>query len=197
METPCPAALITWEFSGTIIRKNDYKSVFTGSAGESYSGFFTYDSNAPDGNPSPLVGSYPFISFVVDSTPLHPLRVKVTNDDPFSESGDLFNVRGRGSPGTPDWAFHLRDAVWDGQNSSLSDDSLPDSNEDLVLSSFDTERMLWGGYYDPNGYDWGTVESISIQSTDAPIPEPTTIVMMGFGVLGLLGVIIRQRRKGK
>ena len=30
-----------------------------------------------------------------------------------------------------------------------------------------------------------------------PIPEPTTIVMMGFGLLGLIGVVIRQRRKGK
>ncbi|MBC8235533.1 PEP-CTERM sorting domain-containing protein [bacterium] len=31
----------------------------------------------------------------------------------------------------------------------------------------------------------------------AQIPEPTTIVLMGFGVLGLLGIAIRQRRKRK
>jgi len=29
------------------------------------------------------------------------------------------------------------------------------------------------------------------------IPEPTTICLMGFGILGLLGIVIRQRRKGK
>lgn len=33
--------------------------------------------------------------------------------------------------------------------------------------------------------------------TADPIPEPATIVLMGFGVLGLLGIVIRQRRKGK
>jgi hypothetical protein len=33
---------------------------------------------------------------------------------------------------------------------------------------------------------------------DAPIiPEPTTIVLMSFGLFGLLGVVIRQRRKKK
>lgn len=28
-----------------------------------------------------------------------------------------------------------------------------------------------------------------------PIPEPTTLCLMGFGLLGLLGVVIRQRRR--
>jgi hypothetical protein len=30
-----------------------------------------------------------------------------------------------------------------------------------------------------------------------PVPEPTTICLMGFGILGLLGIGIRQRRKNK
>jgi hypothetical protein len=30
-----------------------------------------------------------------------------------------------------------------------------------------------------------------------PIPEPTTFVLMGFGLLGVLGGVIRQRRKGR
>lgn len=32
---------------------------------------------------------------------------------------------------------------------------------------------------------------------EGPIPEPATIVLMGFGLLGLVGVVIKQRRKGK
>jgi hypothetical protein len=35
------------------------------------------------------------------------------------------------------------------------------------------------------------------EGTTEPIPEPTTIVLMGFGILGLLGFVIRQRRKKK
>jgi len=31
----------------------------------------------------------------------------------------------------------------------------------------------------------------------SPIPEPTTLCLIGFGLLGLLGVIIRQRKKMK
>jgi len=33
--------------------------------------------------------------------------------------------------------------------------------------------------------------------TSNPIPEPITIVLIGFGLLGVLGVVIRQRRKVK
>jgi len=38
---------------------------------------------------------------------------------------------------------------------------------------------------------------ISTSPSATPIPEPTTIVLMGFGILGLLGLVIRQRRKTK
>lgn len=30
-----------------------------------------------------------------------------------------------------------------------------------------------------------------------PIPEPTTIFLMGFGLLGLIGFVIRQRKQAK
>jgi len=70
-----------------------------------------------------------------------------------------------------------------------------------------TRDMLIGQYYNQSGFQrWrGEIDEVLISDSalspseflNAPIPEPTTIVLMGFGILGLLVVVIRQRRKEK
>jgi hypothetical protein len=40
--------------------------------------------------------------------------------------------------------------------------------------------------------DW-----IRVVTAAEPIPEPTTIILMGFGLLGVLGIVIRQRCRKK
>lgn len=43
-----------------------------------------------------------------------------------------------------------------------------------------------------------TLESANINVSNVDlIPEPTTMLLMGFGLLGVLAVVIRQRRKAK
>ena len=44
---------------------------------------------------------------------------------------------------------------------------------------------------------WGAINGGNHAFIMTPIPEPTTILLMGFGILGLLGIVIRQRRKVK
>ncbi|MBC8235318.1 PEP-CTERM sorting domain-containing protein [bacterium] len=39
--------------------------------------------------------------------------------------------------------------------------------------------------------------SYLVRDAVEPIPEPTTLCLMGFGLLGLVSVVIRQRRKQK
>jgi len=46
----------------------------------------------------------------------------------------------------------------------------------------------------PNGTEAWVAD---LSTTAEPIPEPTTLFLMGFGLLGVLGVVIRQRRKSK
>jgi len=49
-------------------------------------------------------------------------------------------------------------------------------------------HQQWSGY---------TLEIDSITVANAPIPEPSTIFLISFGILGILGVVIRQRRRKK
>ena len=45
------------------------------------------------------------------------------------------------------------------------------------------------------GYGSMIINHVTINTNPDPIPEPTTICLMGFGILGLLGIVIRQRCK--
>jgi hypothetical protein len=71
----------------------------------------------------------------------------------------------------------------------------------LYLSPFTGAPLLSTGVLGPGdpAVLEATISGNSLSSdTDAtPIPEPTTILLMGFGLLGLLGIVARQRRKGK
>jgi hypothetical protein len=53
-----------------------------------------------------------------------------------------------------------------------------------------------------SGLPVGTISALAKPLGDetfysTPIPEPTTMYLMGFGILGILGIVIRQRRKEK
>ena len=49
--------------------------------------------------------------------------------------------------------------------------------------------------YPPEGFDG--FDTFLDGTTGAPIPEPTTIALLGIGLAGLAGVEVRRRRKKK
>lgn len=61
------AALVTYNFEGTILSKTAPSSIFTNEVGQSFSGSFTYDDSAVDLSPNPRISRYDgMVSFVVD-----------------------------------------------------------------------------------------------------------------------------------
>jgi hypothetical protein len=74
---------------------------------------------------------------------------------------------------------------------------ITDSDDKLSeLRYYDLYKAGDRWYLDDYGGDDWYIEGVQALERN-PIPEPTTICLMGFGIFGLLGTVIRQRRKGK
>jgi len=74
----------------------------------------------------------------------------------------------------------------------------------LSATNFNYFYAVDGYVHSPSNWEWttGWIDNIKVGQSSSeppspPIPEPTTIVLMGFGLLGILGIAIRHRRKEK
>ena len=64
-------------------------------------------------------------------------------------------------------------------------------------TSVDSLTIRWASGLEQTLTDISLNQTLTVTEGVEPIPEPGTILLMGFGILGLLGVVIRQRRKTK
>lgn len=65
-------------------------------------------------------------------------------------------------------------------------------NTALFIGAYDATADIWGAIFDTTGSGGDHILSIGEARMGAPIPEPTTLLMLGTSVLGLGGVLRRR-----
>ena len=173
------------------------------SVGSTMSGYCTYETDAPDENPSEGVGYYPLISismnignytFTHNPTSPNPALFEVYIGNP-CYSADSESPRFDGTvivDGLPltyddiiwgDWALLELMDLGTSSHEYIPNDALPDLDSFPDLSVFDRWRTFGTSFYDQgDGYFgiYGEVTALTVT------PEPATVLLLGLGSLALL-----------
>ena len=74
-----------------------------------------------------------------------------------------------------------------------------DTNSRLIIHDNWDDELEYLNWSEPPDWtiDGSTLTIVWPGPPGEPIPEPTTLCLVGFGLLGVLGIVIRQRRKEK
>jgi len=214
------ATLITYEFSGYLTRiyENDYSAdTFTGveqttflgeryDVGDSFTGHFTYDTESTESTSTFDDESWGFYYGAIKQSEVKinnstlsiddvngSSYISVRNDAPYTPPKDILST---------DSTLRLEDTVYksqleftDSSASIFNDISIPSIIE---LTTFDEGKYARTNYrqwiYDRASKDsislYGAFESLT---PSAPVPEPSTILLLGIGLLG----VARVSRKKK
>lgn len=186
-----PANAISFDFTGLIT----YSDNPIGAVGDSFSGTLTYDLSVADSNAWPVVGDYWYTSTpngitiningaIFKTDPFNVSFLVETNNDYTGYGNGLVtdhfvvhsynNINGAGI----DWQLD------DFTGTVLTSDSLPTY---FNLSSWEQMFGLSISSYD--GFMRGQVTSISTAA--APVPEPSTLILL---VSGLAGLALTRKR---
>ncbi len=206
LATSAPAAPITVQFEGTVDFADTDNGFFanTVSAGDTFTGSYTYDSTLADSNATATQGEYRYttggafgmtttINSMVFQTAADVSgqnRIEIFADDPFND--DRYGIWN--SANDPHNGYVVDSQILmltDASKTANASDALPTVAPDLNL--FPTINQFSLVLTDESHMDidafYGTITSISL------VPEPSTAVLAGLGGLSLLLVALRRRRR--
>jgi len=185
------AVPITIAISGNVTSASGSGLPGTIHAGVSFTGTYTYDSNTPDSDTSPIWGVYQHNSpygisiaiggyeFKTASNHVGQFKIRITNDDPVNGPKDYYTVFSDENVVIPSAGLTIDYIKWglsDSTYTAFSSDTLPVTAP--VLTDWNYNVLDIHGF-DSLGhglYIYGTV-------TQAVIPEPLTVSLMMMGIL--------------
>ena len=184
--TPANAALITFNFTGTVTGVGSQLGTTTFSNGQTLSGSYTFNSATADSNGGPTIGTYngTISNLVVNIGSYNatlgagsnsidvknlPMSDSYTMQAPFTGS----TVNGR----TPvSFGIDLTDPT----HTAFSNDHLPTTPPSLASFATDTFRLVFNG--GPTGTVIGTLNSLTA------VPLPAAVILFGAGLIALVGL---------
>jgi PEP-CTERM motif len=168
--------------------------------GDQLSGLFTYDPSAPDTNPLPNFGIYPASGQTLRVDWGTGLTVPIASFGVFDNTRcapplgacDVFGV-GTDDSAVPGFEILLITANFQAPAASRQGDALPrDAAE--IAAIYPTGRFSLQAFRSPGGFSHSLVGTLSPEPV-AVVPEPGTLLLVGTGAFGILGRVLRQRRR--
>lgn len=194
--TTAEGAIVTYQFTGTLFQASDTDNLlgYSYSVGDTFSGFFSYDSDLPDSSPNP--------DYFTASSPTITSFVKFDGHEFTGSSNRSVSINGsintmrllNGFTSDPfvdlgDSAGRLISISLIERNSSFNN-MLPPS---LDLADFSQGAVQVHGDSGPDSPRFGLHGTIDTLTRVDPVPEPASLAV--WSLLGFVGFLTARRRR--